>query len=227
MNSPAPGTAVQFTARLILVPALLVTAACASIGRPVNQEVQISPMSRGEQVEASCDIGNDRGKWSIIAPTVIGVTRSSTQLTVRCTDGDGRQASKQVDSQRTGATSLSSAGYDYPTVVMVDMDSTPADPIAETVAVATRALTPVDDVSKLPHIDESGRDGYQRFLAGPSPRAFAIAGNGYWVRVNGSRGADRLALDRCQSAGMLCQLYAIDGKVVWPATPAPQLVAAH
>ncbi len=226
MNSTVPGTAVRLTARLILAPALLASAACASIGRPVNQEVQISPMSRGEQVEASCDVGNDRGKWSVIAPTIIGVTRSSNQLTVHCTDADGRQARQQIDAKSAGGAALGRTSYGYPTLVMVDMDSASADPIAETVAVASRALTPIDDLNKLPVADEAVRDGYQRFLAGPSPRAFAISDNGYWVRVNGSRGADRLALDRCQSAGTVCQLYAVDGKVVWPGVENPLPVAA-
>jgi hypothetical protein len=77
----------------------------------------------------------------------------------------------------------------------------------------------IADDSKLPGIGETGRNQYRRFLAAPSPRAFAIAPSGAWA-WNSSLVPDAawLALTRCtKRAYQRCQLYAVDDIVVWTA----------
>lgn len=74
----------------------------------------------------------------------------------------------------------------------------------------------VSDLSRLPHVKDSGRAAYASFLERPSPRAFAIAPSGAWGWAN--RGDDPLqrALDQCNRRGAgACRLYAVDEEVVW------------
>jgi hypothetical protein len=76
----------------------------------------------------------------------------------------------------------------------------------------------ISDDTKLPGISESGRQEYRRFLAAPSPRAFAIAPSGHAWAWNSSLVPDAAsrALARCaERAREQCQLYAVDNTVVW------------
>src|SRR5690606_1179680 len=85
----------------------------------------------------------------------------------------------------------------------------------QTTGVSVPAFARLEDVGMLPYVDDEGREGYRRFLAGGLPRAFAISDNGHWIRVNAARGAARLAMSRCQTYGGRCRLYAVDDEVVW------------
>lgn len=73
----------------------------------------------------------------------------------------------------------------------------------------------VDEADKVP-VPERVRDSlYQRFLAAPPPRAFAIGADGAAGWASGDWAIGR-ALGFCQrSRGAPCQLYAVDGDVVW------------
>jgi hypothetical protein len=77
----------------------------------------------------------------------------------------------------------------------------------------------ISDDSRLPGISEAGRQEYRRFLAAPSPRAFAISPSGRAWAWNSSlvpEGPWR-ALTRCaERAQEQCRLYAVDVAVVWP-----------
>jgi len=81
----------------------------------------------------------------------------------------------------------------------------------------------VDDVSKVPYLDDTGRQKYRDFLDEEMPRVFIIAPDG--SSVVSYAGYDPLgrALELCRKAGRACQPYAIDDKVVW----APGLLASH
>ena len=79
----------------------------------------------------------------------------------------------------------------------------------------------ITDDTKLPGIGETGREQYRRFLAAPSPRAFAIAPFGHAWAWNSRLVPDAAwrALTRCaERAHQQCRLYAVDDIVVW-ATP--------
>ena len=74
---------------------------------------------------------------------------------------------------------------------------------------------PVDDVTHLPQASASRRDLYQRFLASPKPRAFAIGPSGQSGYATGDWAVGR-ALGFCQSrSGVTCRVYAVDDRVVW------------
>jgi len=78
----------------------------------------------------------------------------------------------------------------------------------------------ISDDTKLPGIGEAGRPEYPRFLAAPSPRAFAIAPSGHAWAWNASLVPDAAsrALAKCaERAREQCQLYAVDDAVVWTA----------
>jgi len=76
----------------------------------------------------------------------------------------------------------------------------------------------IADDTKLPGVGEAGREQYRRFLAAPSPRAFAIAPSGGAWAWNASLVPDAAwrALTRCaERAQQQCLLYAVDDIVVW------------
>jgi len=78
----------------------------------------------------------------------------------------------------------------------------------------------ITDDTKLPGIGEGGRQQYRRFLAAPSPRAFAIAPFGHSWAWNSRLVPDAAwrALSRCaERAQRRCRLYAVDDIVVWAA----------
>jgi hypothetical protein len=78
----------------------------------------------------------------------------------------------------------------------------------------------ISDETRLPGISEAGRQEYRRFLAAPSPRAFAIAPSGHAWAWNSSLVPDAAsrALARCaERAQERCRLYAVNDAVVWTA----------
>ncbi len=74
----------------------------------------------------------------------------------------------------------------------------------------------VDEVDRVPHLRDTGREGYRAFLLRSSPRAFAIAPNGAWGWATGGEDPLKRALDTCSRRGEgKCRLYAVDADVVW------------
>jgi dienelactone hydrolase len=79
----------------------------------------------------------------------------------------------------------------------------------------------VDDVDRVPVGSRLRESLYRRFLAAPSPRAFAIGGGAVgWASGDWAMGR---ALALCQSrANAPCRLYAVDDAVVWNLDPERQ-----
>jgi dienelactone hydrolase len=77
----------------------------------------------------------------------------------------------------------------------------------------------ITDLAAVPHLNDRGRQGYQKYLALRKPKAFVIAPDGGWFFA--SLGDDPLtnALRSCQNSHVGCQLYAVDDAVVWPGNP--------
>jgi hypothetical protein len=206
------------------VLAALALAACATGSMPVNQEVSLRATEGGERVEAACEVGNDKGTWTVVAPAIFGVTRSDKPLTVECRTPAGGKGARAFDSSRAGELpGGGSAGYSYPAT----LDMVLAAPARQPAPTGPAAFAAIDDLYLLPKIGDEGRDGYRRFLDGDPPRAFAVSDDGRWVRVNAVRGAARLALDRCQSYGGRCRLYAVDDQVVWDPRRGTDEMAAY
>jgi len=78
----------------------------------------------------------------------------------------------------------------------------------------------LDDVNAIPYLGDQGPPYYQKFLAKPLPRAFAI---GLTSASSYSGGFDprAQALKACQQRTRNCRLYAVDNDVVW-VRPTPE-----
>jgi dienelactone hydrolase len=72
----------------------------------------------------------------------------------------------------------------------------------------------ITDLNPLIANRESWRQGYQKFLELPKPRAFAIRAGGGWGSATGDYAIGR-ALGNCLHFGVGCKLYAVDDDVVW------------
>jgi hypothetical protein len=198
--------------------------ACATGSKPVNQEVSLRTTQGGERIEATCDVGNDWASWTVVSPAIIGVTRSEKPLTVECRTTDGSEGIRTFDAIKFGdLPGAGAASYGYPPVLELELTRAGK---SRAIRVSAPSFAPIDAVGKVPQIGDEGREGYRRFLAGDTPRAFAISDSGNWVRVNAVRGASRVAIERCQSYGGRCRLYAVDDQVVWEPDD-PELVAAY
>lgn len=93
----------------------------------------------------------------------------------------------------------------------------------------------IDDVAVIPHLVEKGREDYKIWLTIPGPKAFAIATSGYWGRAGGLKPTDASApsdpIDRAllnckRYSKQTCQLYAVNGKVVYGSDFAARAEAA-
>lgn len=214
-----------YKAGLAALMALTLGACAFSYDKAVNQEVALRVSEGGERVEAACEVSNDQASWSVIAPLVFGVTRSQEPLTVECSTPEGSKATRVFNAIKFGDLPGSGvASYSYPPILELALVRPGKHQIVQAGA---PAFASIDDVSMLPQVGDDGREGYRRFLAGDAPRAFAISDKGRWVRVNAVRGAARLAMDRCQSYGGRCRLYAVDDEVVWDSKRASDVVAAY
>ena len=81
-------------------------------------------------------------------------------------------------------------------------------------------FAPADDVSRVPHVRDTGRAGYKVFLERSAPRAFALAPNGAWGWSDGGDDPLQRALANCNRNGKgECRLYAVDDYVVWKDSP--------
>ena len=82
----------------------------------------------------------------------------------------------------------------------------------------------IDDVDAIPFLSDRGRQEYRNYLGWPTPKAFALASNGYFWAASGLKPKDpalptdpsERALQGCERAAkMPCKLYAVNGSVVW------------
>lgn len=71
------------------------------------------------------------------------------------------------------------------------------------------------DVHAVPNLSESGKDGYDKFLATKRrPRAFALSWVGSWAWRTGPE-AEQHAKAACEAHGSACFIYAVDTRVIW------------
>jgi dienelactone hydrolase len=88
---------------------------------------------------------------------------------------------------------------------------------------ASSGFAAIDDASRIPFVDGTGREAWSYYLDAPPPKAFAVSPHGSWAYRIGEPAAMRNALERCSHgfAKEPCQLYAVDDEVVFrAATPA-------
>ncbi|MGF6372916.1 dienelactone hydrolase [Paraburkholderia sp. RAU6.4a] len=88
--------------------------------------------------------------------------------------------------------------------------------VSEQQAPRPSGYAPLDTVSAVPYVDESGRAAYRDFLKQYSSRAFAVSNSGAWSWAEGGDDPMSIALAGCQKEShQSCRLYAVDDAVVW------------
>ncbi len=74
----------------------------------------------------------------------------------------------------------------------------------------------VDDVARVPYLDDHGRAVYRTFLTRPlAPRVFVVSPNGSLAAAIGGFDPIARALAACGRNAAGCQVYAVDESVVW------------
>lgn len=75
----------------------------------------------------------------------------------------------------------------------------------------------LEDDKALPHVKQTGKEGYLKFLNADPPKAFAISPTGAWAYSSNRPEAITSAIGRCNefAKAPVCKLYAVDEAVVW------------
>jgi dienelactone hydrolase len=97
------------------------------------------------------------------------------------------------------------------------MPSTPVYPAyLPTPIPAATHFADVDDVSRVPYLNDRGRAVYRAFLTKPLlPRVFVVAPDGNGASFTGGFDPIARALAACGRNSANCQVYAVDRSVVW------------
>lgn len=132
--------------RLTAVAAFALLGGCATLSDSPQQQLELHTiLDHREVAGVGCLLSNDMGRWYVIAPGRVTVTRSARPLTVSCKK-EGKGSAAEVVQSRADTASLmgnvvisaglgyfvdrhSGAGYAYPQVLTVLMQ--PAAPGAE------------------------------------------------------------------------------------------------
>ena len=103
-------------------------------------------------------------------------------------------------------------------VVLADHETPPPPP---------SHFAPIDDVARIPFVNETGRAAWLAYREAVPPKAFAVSPRGRWSYRYGDPAAMRVALEHCgeNEPKEPCQLYAVDDDVVWHAETSPALAA--
>ena len=74
----------------------------------------------------------------------------------------------------------------------------------------------IEDIARVPNLNDAGRNAYEVFLTKTAPRGFALGPAGVFGWAAGGEEPFTKALNTCsQRANTSCKLYAVDGDVVW------------
>ena len=90
--------------KLMIVIALLSLTGCASITGTTNQNVSVQTKDSAgtELVGALCELDNKKGKWFVITPGTVGISRSNDDIQVSCTKDGYLQGKQGVVSDTKG-----------------------------------------------------------------------------------------------------------------------------
>jgi hypothetical protein len=218
---------------------------CATVIKGTTQSIAVVTTHQGVEVAgAKCELSNTKGVWYVTTPGSAEVHRGFGELAVSCKKDGLPEGAVDAKSSTTasvfgniilggaiGATvdMANGAAYDYPVRISVALGQhTALDGLGPTLASGEAPPgQPVDPNVPVPYLDAPRQAKYREFLNHSKPRAFAISTNGHygasWSDANAStRDRRDMALKRCREvAGMACQLYAVDDRVVY-AGPMPE-----
>lgn len=211
----------------------------------------------GDVSGAQCSLTNDKGVWYLTTPGSVGVHRSYGDMLVSCKLAGVPDGTAAVASSTTGAVfgnillggvigagvdMATGAAYNYPNVIPVEMGhativhAPQASPTGGSKNAAPPPLDPVLAATRVPYLNDEQQTHYRLFLARPFPRAFAISTNGHYAAMYTTSPFDKSlpsdpqerALLVCgRLAGIPCQLYMVDNRIVYqtPQSPPPVAVA--
>jgi hypothetical protein len=152
--------------KLLIASAAAATAlmGCATLTGSSTQSVSVETVERsGHRIMgAECRLNNDKGIWTVKAPTHVQVGRSGEDLSVHCTAEGHEPGLVKVISRANGGmvgnvvfggvvgalVDNSGAGYDYPAVIRVVMgaslvlDKRDEDPNAPAPAISSAPQAP-------------------------------------------------------------------------------------
>lgn len=121
----------QFWPLLLLALGL---SACASVSQSNRQTVSVKTVCEGMLVSnASCQLKNDKGEWSVSSPGAVSISKSYEGLLVRCQKGIASGENAYISKNNVGAwgnvllgggigyliDTQSGSGFDYPDSVTV------------------------------------------------------------------------------------------------------------
>ncbi len=108
---------------------------CASVVSGTTQTLTVTPVCEGVIRKASCELLNDKGRWSVQAPGAVAIQKSYADLAVSCTQAASTGNARFVSKPNGGVwgnalaggligfavDSASGAGYNYPDELPVVM----------------------------------------------------------------------------------------------------------
>jgi hypothetical protein len=223
---------------------------CATVIKGTTQSLSVVATHNGAEVRgARCELSNSKGVWYVTTPGAAPIHRGYGELDVVCKlagfpDGIAHARSSTTGSVygnillggAIGATVdiANGAAYDYPSRISVAMgQEISLDKTAATGASAEATPShPIDPNAPVPFLNAARQAKFKEFLTKPMPRAFAISTNGHygnsWTDSKSSNRDRRdVALSNCKEvAGIDCQLYAVDDRLVYAGPPAQPVQAA-
>jgi hypothetical protein len=234
----------RFIAALAALAALALTSGCATVTGSTAQSINVDTRTQAQEsvAGASCRLTNSKGTWFLTSPGTATITRSNDALNITC-DKEGHASGSVVAESATrpamwgnaiaggviGAAidHSSGAAYEYPASIRVLMGQTlkadapavwsgPGNDPAISAKTSSAPSAALRDVHAVPFLTETGKDGYEKFLAAHRrPRAFVISERGHWSWRSGPNAvADsvRSCEDRAKAK---CYVYAVDDAVVY------------
>lgn len=124
---------------IVAAAAITILSGCASIAGSSNQPISVQAMKSGAQVSgATCELTNDKGSWYVTTPGSVTVHKAFGDMSIKCQKESIDPALTTAKSSANGlvfgnilfggliglAVDMGTgAGYDYPNVVTVLMDS--------------------------------------------------------------------------------------------------------
>lgn len=141
--------AMSLLSRLFAVavfPALALLGGCATVSESPVQQLEVRAVLDYREIGGvGCILSNDVGRWNMIAPGRVTVTRSSQPMSISCKKGSAATAAEVVQARLDTSNMMgnlvisaglgyfvdrhSGAGYGYPAILTVVMQ--PAAPPAE------------------------------------------------------------------------------------------------
>jgi hypothetical protein len=137
--------------RWIALALAAVSGGCATMTEPRQQQLELHTILEHREVAGvGCVLANDAGRWFVVAPGRVTVSRSAGPLTVDC-QRTGAGSARELVASRFGTDKLignavisgglgylvdrhSGAGFDYPATLTVILQAAPAQDAPEAVA---------------------------------------------------------------------------------------------